>query len=419
MDHFQYKGGQYHAEEVSIARIAEEIGTPFYCYSTATLTRHFKVFQDSFKALKPKICFATKANGNLGVIATLARAGAGADVVSMGEIMLAELAGVKPHDIVFSGVGKTAEEMAYGLSRGIFQFNVESEPELQLLSEVAKGMGKRAAVAIRVNPDVVAGTHAKISTGQKETKFGIAMKEALPVFKLAASLPGIDLRGVSVHIGSQLTSLEPFAQAFLRVREFVLQLREQNIPVHSVDFGGGLGVPYGKEQPPLPAAYAELVAKAVEGLNVQLIFEPGRMLVGNAGLLVTKVLYVKKSGARTFVIVDAGMNDLIRPTLYEAYHEIVPVKESKGALTKVDVVGPVCETGDIFAEGRELPLPASGDLLVLRTAGAYGAVMASTYNARPLVAEVMVNGREYAVTRPRQTYEELLDASRMPGWLDA
>lgn len=419
MDYFHYKNGQYHAEDVSITALAEAVGTPFYCYSTATLLRHYQVFAESLKALTPKICYAMKANDSLAVVATLARAGAGVDVVSQGEIMLALRAGVAAKDIVFSGVGKTAEEMAYALRAGIFQFNVESEPELLLLNEVALSLGARAPIAIRVNPDVEAGTHAKISTGQKESKFGIAMTESLPVYRLAASLPGIAVQGVSVHIGSQLTSLAPFAEAFARVRGFVELLRVQGIPITTVDLGGGLGVPYNEEMPPAPRDYAETVRAAMQGLGVQLVFEPGRLLVGNAGILVTRVIYVKRTPARNFVIVDAGMNDLIRPTLYDAYHEIIPVAEpaTGAAREAVDVVGPVCETGDIFASNRSLHLPAAGDLLALRTAGAYGAVMACTYNARPLLAEVMVNGAQHALIRPRQTYEEMLASGRLPEWL--
>lgn len=421
MDYFHHAHGEYCAEEVPLPRIAAAVGTPFYCYSTATLTRHYRVFAESLAALKPtpKICYAVKANGNPAIIATLARLGAGADVVSMGEIMLAQKAGVKPEAIVFSGVGKTAEEMAFALKQHIFQFNVESEAELKLLDEVACSLGTRANIAIRVNPDVNAGTHAKISTGQKESKFGVGMAESLPVYTLAVTLPGIAVQGVSVHIGSQLTTLAPFEQAFARVRDFVAELRAAGISISTVDLGGGLGVPYGREEPPLPAAYAEIVQRTMGGLNVQLVFEPGRVLMGNAGILVTRVIYVKRSPGRTFVVVDAGMNDLIRPTLYEAYHEIVPVKQppQDAKPEAVDVVGPVCETGDIFAENRPLAVPQAGELLALRTAGAYGASMASTYNARPLIAEVMVHGAEYAVVRPRQTYDALLASSRLPGWL--
>lgn len=419
MDHFNYKHGEYHAEDVSLARIAADIDTPFYCYSSATLERHYNVFAESFAEFSPKICYAVKANGNLAVLATLAKLGAGADVVSQGEIMLALQAGILAQNIVFSGVGKTAEEMSVALSAGIFQFNVESEPELQLLSQVASAMGKTAHIAVRVNPDVAPGTHAKISTGGKETKFGIPMEQALGVYALAASLTGIKVQGVSVHIGSQLTTLEPFAEAFARVREFVGTLRAAGHAITTVDLGGGLGIPYGKEAPPLPKEYSDIVKREMQGINAQLIFEPGRLLVGNAGVLVTRVIYVKRSATRTFVIVDAGMNDLIRPTLYEAYHDIVPVRETAGneGGEPVDVVGPVCETGDIFATQRMLRVPAPGDLLVFRSAGAYGAVMAGTYNARPLIAEVMVKGDCYSVVRARQTYEDLLSRDKLPGWM--
>lgn len=419
MDHFQYKNGVYYAEDVSLERIAQEVGTPFYCYSTATLTRHYQVFAGHFADIGAKVCYAVKANGNLAVLRTLAKLGCGADVVSEGEIRLALAAGIKPENIVFSGVGKTAGEMAYALEQRIFQFNVESEPELELLSEVAIAKNTTAKIAVRVNPDVDPGTHAKISTGQKESKFGVAMSHALPVYRLASSLRGIEVQGVSVHIGSQLTKLEPFAQAFARVCGFVRDLRAEGFTIKTLDLGGGLGIPYGQEQPPLPDAYAEIVKRETAAIGCQLMFEPGRVLVGNAGILVSRVMYVKKSESRMFVIVDAAMNDLIRPTLYGAYHDIVPVKAPAGdAPTElVDVVGPVCETGDIFAEQRLLKLPDAGDLMVFRSAGAYGAAMSSTYNARPLVAEVMVNGSEYAVVRPRQTYEELLGRDRLPAWL--
>jgi diaminopimelate decarboxylase len=319
---------------------------------------------------------------------------------------------------VFSGVGKTAEEMEFALGHGIFQFNVESAPELELLNDVAASMGKIAPIAIRVNPDVDPKTHAKISTGQKTTKFGVAMSQALDTYKLAASLPAIDVKGVSVHIGSQLTKLEPFRQAFARVRAFVEELREQGIVISRLDLGGGLGIPYGKEELPLPDAYADIVKQETKGLDCQLMFEPGRVLVGNAGILVTRVIYVKRSEDKIFVIVDAAMNDLMRPTLYDAYHEIVPVVPDADAKTEfVDVVGPVCETGDIFASTRLLRVPNAGDLLVFRSAGAYGAAMASTYNARPLVCEVMVNGSEYAIVRARQTYEELIGRDSLPSWM--
>jgi len=419
MDHFQYKNGIYHAEDVAIDRLAAEIGTPFYCYSTATLTRHYKVFSGHFSDMDAKICYAVKANSNLGVLKTLAKLGSGADVVSEGEIRLALAAGIKPSDMVFSGVGKTASEMAYALDHNIFQFNVESEPELERLNEVALSKDMKARIAVRVNPDIDPRTHAKISTGQKESKFGIAMNKALPVYRYASSLRGIEIQGVSVHIGSQLTNLEPFAQAFARVRSFVGELRAEGNKIKTLDLGGGLGIPYGQEEPPMPDAYAEIAKREMKDLQCQLLFEPGRVLVGNAGILVSRVIYIKNSESRIFVIVDAAMNDLIRPTLYGAYHGIVPVAAPLGnASTElVDVVGPVCETGDIFAEQRLLKVPAPGDLLAFRSAGAYGAVMSSTYNARPLIAEVMVNGNKSAIVRPRQSYEELVGRDRVPEWL--
>ena len=418
MDHFAYKNGVYHAEDVALDALAAEVGTPFYCYSSATLTRHYEVFSGHFKSVGAKICFAVKANSNVAVLATLARLGCGADVVSEGEIRLALAAGVKPADIVFSGVGKTASEMDYALGLGIFQFNVESEPELALLNQVAISKNTKAKIAVRVNPDVDPKTHAKISTGQKESKFGIPMNQALALYQLAATMPGITVQGVSVHIGSQLTNLQPFAQAFARVAKFVEELRAAGIAIKTLDLGGGLGIPYGLEAPPLPDAYADIAINETKHLGCQLMFEPGRVLVGNAGILVSRVIYVKKSGTRIFVIVDAAMNDLIRPTLYDAYHDIVPVVASgEGATELVDVVGPVCETGDIFAEQRLLKVPKPGDLVAFRSAGAYGAVMASTYNARPLVPEVMVNGSQHAIVRPRQTYEELIGRDKLPGWL--
>lgn len=419
MDHFSYKNGEYHADDVALTDIAREIGTPFYCYSSATLEHHYKVFSQAFADVDARVCFAVKSNDNLAVLATFARLGAWADVVSGGEIRKVRKAGIKGENIVFSGVGKTAEEMAFALDEGIFQFNVESEPELLLLNDVAISKGRIARIAVRVNPDVDPKTHAKISTGQKESKFGIAMGHALPVYRLANSLAGIDVQGVSVHIGSQLTTLEPFRQAFARVRDFVNELRAEDIVVKTLDLGGGLGIPYGKEQPPLPEFYAEIAKRETEGLGVTLLFEPGRVLVGNAGILVAKVLYVKRSENRIFVIVDAAMNDLMRPTLYDAYHEIVPIVPPAGdAPTElVDVVGPVCETGDIFADQRLMKVPESGDLIAFRSAGAYGAVMAGTYNARPLIAEVMVKGNKFSIVRPRQTYEQLLGRDKLPQWL--
>jgi len=416
MDHFTYKNGVYHAEDIAIDRLAGQVGTPFYCYSTATLTRHYQVFAGYFPGAK--VCFAVKANGNVAVLKTLAKLGCGADVVSEGEIRLALAAGIAPANIVFSGVGKTAGEMAYALGLGIFQFNVESEPELALLNETALSKDTRAKIAIRVNPDVDPKTHAKISTGQKESKFGIPIALAIDLYKLAATLPGIEIQGVSVHIGSQLTNLQPFAQAFARIAAFVTELRAVGIAVKTLDLGGGLGIPYGQEEAPLPEAYAEIVKAETSHLGCQLMFEPGRVLVGNAGILVSRVIYIKKSGSRIFVIVDAAMNDLIRPTLYNAHHDIIPIVPRDNAPTELaDVVGPVCETGDIFAEQRLLKIPEPGDLIAFRSAGAYGAAMSSTYNARPLIAEVMVNGGQFAVVRPRQTYEELVGRDKIPEWL--
>ncbi len=417
MDYFHYAHGIYHAEDVPLDRIAREVGTPFYCYSQATLIRHYTVFSGYFPGAK--VCYAVKANGNLAVLKTLAKLGSGADVVSEGEIRLALAAGMKPENIVFSGVGKTREEMGFALDKDIFQFNVESEPELRLLSEVAGAKNKKARIAIRINPDVDPKTHAKISTGHGETKFGVTMEAALPLYRAAAKLPHIDVQGVSVHIGSQLTELEPFAAAFARVRKFVEELTAAKITIKTVDLGGGLGIPYDGNTPPLPEAYAKIVQKEMKGLDAQLMFEPGRVLAGNAGILVTEVIYVKQSGGRTYVIVDAAMNDLIRPALYDAYHDIVPVAHPPAGAKpkKVDVVGPVCETGDIFAVQRALPVPQAGDLLAIRSAGAYGASMASNYNARLLVPEVMVSGKQHAVIRARQTYDDLVKRDKLPSWI--
>lgn len=419
MDHFTYRQHSCHAEDVPLVRIANDIGTPFYCYSTATLARHYHVFADVFKDVGAKICFAVKANGSLAVLRTLGKEGAGADVVSEGEIRAALKAGIAPENIVFSGVAKTAAEMRFALEKGIFQFNAESIPEVELLNEVAASLGKKAPIAIRVNPDVQAGTHAKISTGGKENKFGIAMEDASAAYAKAASLPNIRVQGVSVHIGSQLTSLAPFSAAFAHVKRFVEQLRAEGHAIETLDLGGGLGIPYGRETPPAPDDYAKMALEATRGLNCQLIFEPGRLIAGNAGVLVSRVIYVKQSAHRTFVMIDAGMNDLMRPALYGAHHEIIPLQEpaQNAEHMPVDVVGPVCESSDIFAEQRPLPLLKAGDLVVIRSTGAYGASMASTYNARPLIAETMVKGDQYAVIRPRQTYEELFARETMPGWL--
>jgi diaminopimelate decarboxylase len=420
MHHFAYRDGSLHAEAVSLPALAEEVGTPFYCYSTATLTRHYTVFAEAFAPSDALICYALKANSNIAVLRTLGRLGAGMDVVSEGELRRARAAGVPGERIVFSGVGKTKAEMAYALDEGIFAFNVESEAELRALSQVAASKGQTARIAFRVNPDVDARTHHKISTGRAEHKFGVPWQSARGLYDLAATLPGIRAEGVHMHIGSQITDLEPFANAFALIAELVGTLRAAGHPIQFVNAGGGLGVPYHEEQlPPRPEPYAAIVQERLGGLGCRLLFEPGRMIAGNAGILVTRVIYTKVTGAKRFVIVDAAMNDLIRPTLYDAYHEIWPVSEAQAQEFRVkqDVVGPVCETGDFLAKDRPLPPLGEGDLLAILTAGAYGAAQASTYNSRLLVPEVLVNGETWAIIRPRPTYENMLGAEKMPPWL--
>lgn len=421
MNHFEYRDGRLHAEGVSLEAIAAQVGTPFYCYSTATLERHYKVFADAFAGQKALVCYALKANSNQAVIATLARLGAGADVVSGGELKRALAAGVPPARIVFSGVGKTADEMALALDAGIHQFNVESEPELELLSVVANAKGSVAPITIRVNPDVDAKTHAKISTGKAENKFGIAWERVRSVYARAAALPGVKVVGVDVHIGSQLTALEPFEAAFKKVAELVTALRGDGHKIDRLDLGGGLGIPYEENRlvPPEPTNYADIVKRTTGHLGCAIILEPGRLLVGNAGVLVAKVLYVKKATAKTFVIVDAAMNDLLRPTLYEAYHGVLPVvaADPDAVTTQVDVVGPVCETGDFLALDRPMPPVKSGDLVALLSAGAYGAVMASTYNTRALIPEVLVKDDSFAVVRERVSAERIIALDHLPGWL--
>jgi len=402
-----------------LSRIAEAVGTPFYCYSASVLEANYRRFAAAFAGRRAMICYAVKANSNQAVLRLFARLGAGADVVSEGELRRALAAGVPASRIVFAGVGKTRGEMAFALDRGIHQFNVESEPELAALDEVARSRGVRAPVAIRVNPDVDAETHAKIATGKSENKFGIDLAHALPAFRHAAALPGIELEGVAVHIGSQLTRLEPFRVAFGRVVELVRRLRQEGIPIARLDLGGGIGVRYRAEAPPDVADYAAMVAELTGGFDVELAFEPGRQLVAEAGVLVSRVVYVKDGLSRRFVVQDAAMNDLIRPSLYEAWHEIVPVREpAAGAAARpVDVVGPVCETGDTFATGRAMPPVGEGDLLAILSAGAYGAVMASTYNSRLLIPEVLVRGAEYFVIRRRSGYNELMALDQVPEWL--
>jgi diaminopimelate decarboxylase len=421
MHHFAYRDGVLHAEGIDLAGLAAEIGTPFYCYSTATLERHYRVFAEPFAGTDALVCYSVKANSNLGVLATLGRLGAGMDVVSGGELRRARAAGIGASRIVFSGVGKTKEEMRLALEQQIFAFNVESEAEIRALSEEARQMGKSARIALRINPDIDAKTHHKIATGKAENKFGIPYDDALDLYKLAEGLESVDPRGVHMHIGSQITDLEPFHNAFSLLDELVRRLREEGIAIDFVNLGGGLGIPYrsGEPDPPHPRDYAELVRKTVGALGCRLLFEPGRMIAGNAGILVARVLYTKRGESKHFTIVDAGMNDLMRPTLYEAHHEILPVAEPDPGTKQIvtDLVGPVCETGDYFALSRSLPELRAGDLVALMTAGAYGAVLASTYNSRLLVPEVMVSGDDYAVVRPRPGYEAMLEADRIPAWI--
>ncbi|NNU79645.1 diaminopimelate decarboxylase [Halovulum dunhuangense] len=422
MDHFLYRSGILHAEDVPVPEIAAAVGTPFYVYSTATLTRHYRVFQEALAGLDHLICYAMKANSNQAVLVTLARLGAGMDVVSGGEYLRARAAGVPGERIVFSGVGKTAAEMRMALEGGIRQFNVESEPELRMLSAVAERLGKRAPITLRVNPDVDAKTHAKIATGKSENKFGIPIGKARAVYAEAAALPGIEVVGIDVHIGSQLTDLDPYRHAFLKVAELTRALRADGHDIRRLDLGGGLGIPYMSTNaaPPLPSDYGQIVHETVGDLGAEIEIEPGRLIVGNAGILVSEVLYIKHGEGRDFVILDAAMNDLIRPAMYEAHHDIVPVAEAEpgSAPQPFDVVGPVCETGDTFARQRLLPPLSQGDLVAFRSAGAYGAVMASEYNTRPLVPEVLVNGNQFAVVRARPSFDEIISRDTIPPWLE-
>ncbi|SEP21783.1 diaminopimelate decarboxylase [Methylobacterium sp. UNC300MFChir4.1] len=421
MHHFHYRDGRLHAEDVDLTGLAAEVGTPFYCYSTATLERHFRVFAEAFAADDALVCFAMKANSNQAVLRTLAARGAGMDIVSGGELQRALAAGVDPGKIVFSGVGKTRAEMEAALRAGIFCFNVESEPELAVLSEVAVGLGLRAPVSVRVNPDVDAGTHAKISTGKYENKFGIPITRAPAVYAAAAALPGVAVHGVDMHIGSQITDLAPFADAARLLAGLARELLAAGHPLRHIDFGGGLGIPYRDDNapPPDPAALAATLRPHFAPLGLRPVFEIGRMIVGNAGILLTRVLYVKHSEGRTFVIVDAAMNDLIRPTLYEAYHGLRPVIEPGPETPRLvaDVVGPVCESGDYLALNREMPEVRPGDLIAVMSAGAYGAVQSCTYNTRPLVPEVLVRGDRAAVVRPRLDVDALIALDRVPDWL--
>jgi diaminopimelate decarboxylase len=421
MHHFAYRDGVLHAEAVNLVALAEAVGTPFYCYSTATLERHYRVFAGAFAEAPALVCYAMKANSNQAVLKTLARLGAGADVVSGGELLRARMAGIPADKIMFSGVGKTAHELAAAVDENILCINVESQPELELLSAIATSKGRRARVSLRVNPDIDARTHAKIATGRAENKFGISLSQARALYAEAAKLPGIAITGVDMHIGSQITDLQPFDAAFTLLSDFVRALRADGHRISHVDLGGGLGIPYqdDNEPPPHPDEYAAVVKRATRDLGCTLIFEPGRLIVGNAGILVTRVLYVKQGEGKTFVIVDAAMNDLIRPTLYDAHHDIRPVREAAADARRIvaDVVGPVCESGDFLALDRRIPEPAPGDFLAVMSAGAYGAVQAGTYNTRPLSPEVLVRDDEWALVRPRLDIDQLIGLDRLPAWL--
>jgi diaminopimelate decarboxylase len=421
MDHFLYRDGILHAEDVPLRDIAAAVGTPFYVYSTATLTRHYTLFKEALDGVDNLVCFAMKSNSNQAVIAHLASLGAGMDVVSGGEYARAIAAGVPGDRIVFSGVGKTADEMRMALSGGIRQFNVESEPEMAVLSGVAESMGKIAPITIRVNPDVDAKTHEKIATGKSDNKFGIPISRARSVYAMAARLPGLEVVGIDVHIGSQLTDLAPFAAAYAKVAELTRQLRADGHAIRRLDLGGGLGIPYERSNiaPPLPIEYGDLIKRSVEGLDVEVEIEPGRLISGNAGLLVAGVIYVKHGEGRDFLILDAAMNDLIRPAMYGAWHDIVPVIEPDAGVAQApyDIVGPVCETGDTFAKQRNMPPLVAGDLVAFRSAGAYGAVMSSEYNTRPLIPEVLVKGDQFAVIRRRPTFDEIINRDTVPEWL--
>lgn len=420
MHHFTYENGHLHAENVDIAAITDAVGSPFYLYSEATLRRHYRVFADAFAGTDTLIAYSVKANSNLAVLKLLASEGAGADVVSGGELKRALAAGIAPTKIVFSGVGKTAEEMTAALNAEIYQFNVESANELEALAVIAERLGKTAPIALRVNPDVAAGGHEKISTGKSEDKFGVAWSEARALYARARELKNIAVKGVDVHIGSQIAALAPFEAAFSKVAALISDLRADGCAIERLDLGGGLGIPYGQgDVPPHPEEYAAMIKRVAGPLDIQLIFEPGRMIAGNAGALISRVIYDKKGEERRFLIIDVGMNDLIRPALYDAYHEMLPVEKRNGAPDiSYDVVGPVCETGDIFAKARTLPELREGDLIALMSAGAYGAVQASQYNSRPMIPEVLVNGDAWAVIRKRPSFEEMTAGETVPNWLD-
>jgi len=417
VSYFPHKNNEMFVEDVALSNIAQHVQTPFYCYSSTAIETSFQAYQSAFSNQDALICYAVKANSNQAVLATLAKLGSGADVVSMGEIRRAITAGIPADKIVYSGVAKTEEEIHYALSLGIFQFNVESEPELELISKVATYLNKTAAVAFRINPDVCAQTHAKISTGKAENKFGVPISKARIAYNRAASLPGIKVQGVDVHIGSQLTSLAPFEEAYQRIAELVIELRADGHEINVVDVGGGLGITYLDEVIPSKQTYADLVKAQLGHLNCKIIIEPGRSLLGNAGILVSSVVFVKTGEERQFLILDAGMNDLIRPSMYEAYHQIIAVNKADNALKTYDVVGPVCETGDTFAKARQVHESNAGDLIAIMSSGAYGSVMSSSYNTRMLAPEVMVKGSDFAVVKKRPSYEEIIKQDITPSWL--
>lgn len=421
MDHFLYRDGELYAEDVQVAEIAAAVGTPFYVYSTATLERHFRLFDEALEGIDHLVCYAMKAASNQAILNTLARLGAGMDVVSGGEYARAIAAGVPGDRIVFSGVGKTRDEMRAALTGGIRQFNVESEPEMTALNKVALELGTRAPITVRVNPDVDAKTHAKIATGKSENKFGIPIARARDVYAQAAAMPGLEVIGIDVHIGSQLTDLEPFRLAYRKVAELTETLRGEGHDIRRLDLGGGLGIPYarGNEAPPLPVEYGKMIKEELGHLGCEIEIEPGRLVAGNAGLMVSRVIYVKSGEDREFLILDGAMNDLIRPAMYDAHHDIVPVVEPQAGAEQrpYDVVGPVCESGDTFAKGRNLPVLNAGDLVAFRSAGAYGAVMSSEYNTRPLIPEVLVHGHQFAVIRARPSFDEMINRDTIPEWL--
>jgi diaminopimelate decarboxylase len=421
MDHFLYRDGMLCAEDVPVAEIAAAVGTPFYLYSTATLERHYRLFDEALAGMDHLVCYAMKAASNQAILRTLAALGAGMDVVSGGEYARAIAAGVPGERIVFSGVGKTAEEMRMALAGGIRQFNVESEPEMAVLNAVALDMGVIAPITIRVNPDVDAKTHAKIATGKSENKFGIPIARARSVYAHAAGLKGLKVVGIDVHIGSQLTDLEPFRQAYEKVADLTAQLREDGHEIRRLDLGGGLGIPYERSNaaPPLPIEYGAMIRETLGNLGCEIEIEPGRLVAGNAGIMVSEVIYVKSGEGRDFLILDGAMNDLIRPAMYEAHHDIIPLIEPAPGVEQqpYDIVGPVCESGDTFAKGRMMPPLCAGDLVAFRSAGAYGAVMSSEYNTRPMIPEVLVKGDQFAVIRARPTYDEMINRDTIPAWL--